>query len=313
MYIFYIFKAIYIGYYDFWKILFIDYYEKRRTMAIRIISDSGCDITKAEIEKLDIKVLPLKVRFDETEYLDGVELDHKTFYEKLIESDELPKTSQITPFEFEELFEEYTNNKDEVICFTISSALSGCYQSACVAASDYDNVYVIDTLNVSIASRLLIELAVKYRDEGMSCKDIVNKIEEIKPRLRVLALMDTLEYLKKGGRISAAAALAGGLLSIKPVVTVEEGKVVVVGKARGSKNGNNVLRTLVDQCGGIDFDMPHATAYTGLSDTLMKKYIEDSKAMYENDIDDVRIFTIGSAIGTHLGPGTIAVAFIARR
>jgi len=309
LYIISIFKEKHMGYYVTCVNCGINFDYLEEKMAIHIVADSGCDITKEELDRLNVRIVPLKVNFEDEEYLDGIDINHEEFYEKLIESDKLPKTSQVSPFEYDEVFSECTKNKDEVICFTISSKLSGCYQSANIAASEYDNVYLIDTLNVSIASRLLIELAVKYRNEGMSCKEIVKAIEDVKPRLKVLGLLDTLEYLKKGGRITSAAALAGELLSIKPVVTVEDGKVVMVGRARGSKNGNNVLRTLVDQSGGIDFSLPHAVAYGGLSDAMIKKYLEDSKAMYEGKTKEVRIFTIGSAIGTHLGPGAIAVAF----
>ena len=281
-------------------------------MAVQIICDSGCDISKEDALSLNVRIIPLKVSFGDEEYLDGVNLAHSDFYEKLIESDDIPKTSQITPFEYETVFNEYTEKGDDVICFTLSGGLSGCYQSANVAAADFDNVHIIDTQSVSVGERMLIELAIRYRDEGLSCDEIVKKVEETKPRLKVLALLDTLEYLKRGGRISSAAALAGELLSIKPVLTVEDGKVVMVGRARGSKNGNNILRTLVEQSGGIDFSLPHCVAYGGLSDKLMMKYLEDSKAMYENEDPELRIFTIGSAIGTHLGPGAIAVVFFTK-
>lgn len=281
-------------------------------MAVQIICDSGCDISKEDALSLNVRIIPLKVSFGDEEYLDGVNLAHSDFYEKLIESDDIPKTSQITPFEYETVFNEYTEKGDDVICFTLSGGLSGCYQSANVAAADFDNVHIIDTQSVSVGERMLIELAIRYRDEGLSCEEIVKKVEETKPRLKVLALLDTLEYLKRGGRISSAAALAGELLSIKPVLTVEDGKVVMVGRARGSKNGNNILRTLVEQSGGIDFSLPHCVAYGGLSDKLMMKYLEDSKSMYENEDPELRIFTIGSAIGTHLGPGAIAVVFFTK-
>ena len=281
-------------------------------MAVQIICDSGCDISKEDALSLNVRIIPLKVSFGDEEYLDGVNLAHSDFYEKLIESDDIPKTSQITPFEYETVFNEYTEKGDDVICFTLSGGLSGCYQSANVAAADFDNVHIIDTQSVSVGERMLIELAIRYRDEGLLCEEIVKKVEETKPRLKVLALLDTLEYLKRGGRISSAAALAGELLSIKPVLTVEDGKVVMVGRARGSKNGNNILRTLVEQSGGIDFSLPHCVAYGGLSDKLMMKYLEDSKSMYENEDPELRIFTIGSAIGTHLGPGAIAVVFFTK-
>jgi len=278
-------------------------------MSIRIIVDSGSDILENEAEAMGVKVLPLKVNFEEEEFLDGVNIDNNTFYEKLIESDTLPKTSQISPAEYADLFDEYLEAGDEVICFTISGELSGCLQSANIAAAGREGIYIIDSKNVAIAIRILLQYGVRLRDEGLTAEDICKKVEEKKAKLKILALLDTLEYLKKGGRISAATALAGEFLSIKPVVTVEDGKVIMVGKARGSKNGNNLLTALVNQSGGIDFTMPFAVAYSGLSDKLINKYLADSKALYEGYVDNVPIHVIGSAIGTHVGPGAIAVAF----
>jgi len=281
-------------------------------MAVKIVVDSGSDITTTQAAELDVVVLPLKVNFEEEEFLDGKNIDNVRFYEKLIESDTLPKTSQIAPAEYEEVFDECEKSGDEVICFTVSSELSGCYQSAHIAADDRKGIYIVDTSNVAIGERALVEYAVRLRADGLSAEEIVNQVLEKKPKLRILALLDTLEYLKKGGRISSATALAGELLSIKPVVTVNDGKVVMVGKARGSKNGNNQIIKMVEETGGIDFTMPYSVAYSGLSDRLILKYLEDSRKLYENYADSVPIHTIGCAIGTHVGPGAIALAFFSK-
>ena len=281
-------------------------------MAVRIIVDSGSDITAKEAKEMDVTVLPLKVSFEDEEYLDGVTIDQKGFYERLIESDKLPKTSQIGPAEYSDVFDKYLETGDEVICFTLSGELSGCIQSATIAADDRDGIYIVDTLNVAIGERILIQYACCLRDKGYSAGQIVKETLAKRDKLKILALLDTLEYLKKGGRISAATALAGEFLSIKPVVTVEDGKVVMVGKARGSKNGNNLLTALVNQAGGIDFSMPYAVAYSGLSDKLIDKYLEDSSSLYEDSTEYVPVHMIGSAIGTHVGPGAIAVAFFAK-
>jgi DegV family protein with EDD domain len=279
-------------------------------MSIRIITDSACDITQAEAKQLNIDVIPLKTIFGEEEFLDGVTLDHKTFYNKLVESDVLPTTSQISPFDYEERYRAAVENGDEVLCITISSKLSGCYQSACIAAEEFPGkVVVVDTLNAAIGERLLIELAISARDEGKNVSEIAALLNEQKHHIRLIALLDTLEYLKKGGRISSASAFAGTLLSIKPVIAIENGEVATLGKARGSKNGNNMLRELVEKNGGINFQMPYALAYTGLNDDLLQKYISDSIALYEGKTDCLPIHCIGSTIGTHAGPGAIAVAF----
>ena len=161
-------------------------------MATRIIVDSGSDISMEQEKALDITVLALKISFGDEEFLDGKDLNNIQFYEKLIESDTLPKTSQISPFEYEEIFDECLANGDEVICFTLSSELSGCYQSANIAADGKEGVYIIDTGNVAVAERAMVEYAVRLRDEGLSTKEIVDKVNEKQPKLKILALLDTL-------------------------------------------------------------------------------------------------------------------------
>lgn len=283
-------------------------------MSIKIITDSASDIFQEEAKKLDITVLPLKTIFGTEEYFDGIDLTYEEFYNKLIESDELPKTSQVTPYEYEMAYKEALKENDEVICITISKYLSGCYQSAIMAKEEMNNsnIYVVDSENATIGERLLIELAIRLKDEGKSAKEIVDILEEKKKNIRLIALLDTLEYLKKGGRISSAVAFFGSLLSIKPVIEVDLGQVKMLGKARGSKNANNILRELVNKKGGIDFTMPYSLAYSGLSTDLLNKYVEDNQDLYKANTDNLPVSKIGSTIGTHVGPGAIAVAFFSK-
>ncbi|MBR6807147.1 MAG: DegV family protein [Clostridia bacterium] len=279
-------------------------------MAIKFIIDSASDVLPEEAEKLGVIHIPMTVRFGDTEYLDTVNLSHSEFYEKLIESDTLPTTSQIPPAVFSEAMKRATENGDCVIVISISSGFSGTYQSACLAAREFgDKVRVIDSESVCVGERILLEYGLRLVSEGKTADEIVSILNEKKKQIRVLALLDTLEYLKKGGRISAAAALAGGMLGIKPVITTDGGKVTVLGKARGSRQGNNLLRELVSKVGGIDFAMPFALAYSGLSDSLLQKYIADSPELLEGAPIPLPIYTVGCAIGTHAGPGVIAVAF----
>ena len=279
-------------------------------MAIKFIIDSASDIVPAEAERLGLIHLPMVVRFGDKEYLDAVTLSHSEFYEKLIESDELPTTSQISPATYDDAITEALHTCDTVIIITVSSKLSGTYQSAVIAAQEHDGkVFVVDSESVCIGERLLILRALEMQSQGLSAEQIVEQLNEEKKHIRVMALVDTLEYLKKGGRISAATAFAGGLLSIKPVIAIENGEVAVIGKARGSKNANNLLRELVTKCGGINFDKPYALAYSGISDTLLQKYIEDSKEIWEHGTSSLPITTVGCSIGTHAGPGAVAVAF----
>lgn len=279
-------------------------------MAVRIIVDSACDLIPEQIKKYQLDVLPIKTIFGEEEFLDGVTMSHEEFFEKLVESEELPTTSQVTPIEYEEKYEEVKQAGDTAVVITLSSKLSGCYQSANIALDGYEDIItVVDSNNVCIGQQILTMLAVQLRDAGKSAKEIAEELEQQKGRIRLIALLDTLEYLKKGGRISGAAAAVGAVLSIKPVIAIEDGEVVVLGKARGSKNGNNMIKQLIQKEGGINFDMPYTLAYSGLSDDLLKKYIKDSTELYDGHGDELPISTIGCAIGTHVGPGAIAAAF----
>lgn len=279
-------------------------------MAIRFIIDSAADIIPAEADALGLIHLPLKVTFGENEYSDAVDLTHKEFYEMLIESDIFPKTSQVNPAAFFSAFQKVVDDGDTAVVITLSSKLSGTYQSAMIAAEDFEGkVFVVDSENVCIGERILIQRGLELRDQGLSAAEIASALNEEKHHIRLLALLDTLEYLKKGGRISSAVAIAGSLLSIKPVIAVENGEVALVGKARGSKKGNNLLRELITNCGGINFDKPYALAYSGLSDHLLQKYIEDSSELWTAHTTNLPISSVGCTIGTHVGPGAVAVAF----
>ncbi len=276
-------------------------------MKTRIIVDSTADLVP-EI-KNRVHVVPLTVHFGDEEYIDGVNIDHKTFYEKLIESDVLPTTSQATPDSFIKEFEKVKEVNESAIVITLSSKFSGTYQSAAIAASEFENIYLIDSGTAAIGVGILTELAFSLLDSGKSAKEVAQILEEEKKKIVVVALVDTLEYLKRGGRVSKTLAFAGNVLNIKPVLSVINGEINLIGKARGSKRGNNLLVEEIDKAGGIDFSKPTFLGYTGISDALLLKYIEDSKRLWEDKIDRLRYTTIGSVIGTHAGPGAVAVAF----
>lgn len=279
-------------------------------MAIRFIIDSAADIIPSEAKELGLIHLPLKVMFGDEEYSDAVDLTHKEFYEKLIENTDFPKTSQVNPDTFASAYQEVVDAGDTAVVITLSGKLSGTYQSAVIAAEDFeDKIFVVDSETVSIGERILIQRGLALRDEGFSASEIAEKLNQEKQQIRLLALLDTLEYLKKGGRISAAVAFAGNILSIKPVIAVENGEVSLLGKARGSKKGNNLLRELISNCGGINFDKPYSLAYSGLSDHLLRKYIEDSTELWATHTGELPINSVGCTIGSHAGPGAIAVAF----
>lgn len=276
-------------------------------MKTRIIVDSTADLVP-EIKKR-VHIVPLTVRFGEEEYLDGVTIDHNTFYEKLIECDTLPTTSQGTPDAFMKEFEKAKESGEAAVVITLASNFSGTYQSAIIAASEYKDVYVVDSTSAAMGSGILVELALRLLDEGKTAKEIAKILEEEKKKIVVVALVDTLEYLKKGGRISKAVAFAGGVLNIKPVLSVIDGEIKMLGKARGSKMGNNLLVQEIEKSGGIDYSKPVLLGYSGISDALLLKYIEDSRSIWEGNLKQVRYTTVGSVIGTHAGPGAVVVAF----
>ena len=277
-------------------------------MNVNLIIDSTTDLRPGLRERFT--VVPLTVHFGEEEYIDGVTISHREFYEKLVESDALPSTSQAVPAAFADVFEQVVSRGETAVVLTLASQLSGTYQSAMIAANDYpDSIFVVDGTSVAIGTGILAELALGLRDQGLSAAQIAAKLEEEKGNIRIVALLDTLEYLKRGGRISATVAFAGSLLSIKPVIAVQDGVIQMLGKARGSKQGNNLLVQQIANAGGVDFDKPLLLGFTGLSDALLLKYIEDSRALWENGVENLAITSIGSVVGTHAGPGAIAVAF----
>lgn len=282
-------------------------------MAIKLIVDSASDIDLAEAQKRNIIMIPMEISFGDETYFDGVTLSRNEFFEKLVETDVFPKTSQINKFRFIEEFEKAVQDESEAVCIVMSSKLSSTYQSAADAAKSFGGrVRVIDSKNACIGERILIDYAQKLIAEGCALDEIENSLNAVKSKVRVLGLLNTLQYLQKGGRISLITAFAGGLLNIKPVVAVKEGEVKLVGKALGSKKGNNLLVQMIEKSGGIDFDMPYVAGYSGLSDEILKKYLSDSAYLWRDSTDSVPSYQIGSTIGAHVGPGAIAVAFFSK-
>lgn len=287
-----------------------DLRKKGFAMSVRIITDSASDMSPAEHPAL--AVLPLSVTFGTDVYMDGVDIDHQRFYEMLVELDELPKTGQVNPYAFSQAIAEAREAGDEAVIITVGAKLSGTNQSARTALAEAPggDVYVVDSNNVTLGERVLVEYALRLVDEGQGAAQIAAAVEAVRDRVVVIGLLETLEYLVRGGRLSAAAGAVGTLLNVKPVVAAEDGLIVQLGKARGSKNGRNLLNQKVEQAGGVDFSMPLALGYTGLSDAVLKKYVEDSAALWAGHTEgELPVHTIGATIGTHVGPGAVAVAF----
>lgn len=275
---------------------------------ITIITDSASDISQEEAESLHIRVLPITIIFDGKDYLDSVTISQDEFYQRLTVDKEFPKTAQINPACFQKAFQEEVDKGNEVLCITLGAKLSGTYQSANIAAMEFqDKVLVVDSDNVCIAERNLVYLAIQDIQKGMSLKDIREHLDQKKKDLVIMAAVDTLEYLERGGRISKAAAFFGNMLSIKPVVAVKEGEVKLIGKARGYKNAHNLLTQLLKKGTKIDFSLPYAVAYSGNDKSLLNKYLETNKELYQDK--NLPIYRIGPTIGTHIGDGAVAVSF----
>ena len=276
-------------------------------MKTRIIVDSTADLMPEF--KSRVHTVPLTVNFGDKEFIDGVTIDHKAFYERLVESDALPTTSQATPDAFMKEYEKAKEAGEAAVVITLASKFSGTYQSAMIAAEDYDHIYIVDSSSAAMGSGILVELAFRLLDGGKTAEEIAKTLNEEKKKIVAVALVDTLEYLKKGGRISKAVAFAGGVLNIKPVLSVIDGEINMLGKARGSKMGNNLRVQDIEKAGGIDFSKPVLLGYSGISDALLKKYIEDSRHIWEGNLQEIRYTSVGSVIGTHAGPGAVVVAF----
>jgi len=273
---------------------------------VRIIVDSTADVSPAAAARLF--TVPLTIHFGEEEFIDGVTLDRAQFYEKLVSCETLPSTSQATPFAFAECYQRAVDAGEDAVVITISSRLSGTCQSAMIAAGDFPGrVHVVDSQSAAIGSAVLAEYALTLVDQGLDAAAIAEKLTAEREKIHLYAVLDTLEYLKRGGRISKTVAIAGGLLSIKPAICLDGGEVKLAGTARGSKQASQLLNQKVAAAGGVDFTRPVLLGYTGSSDALLQKYIADSDELWAER--EIPVSMISGVVGTHVGPGAIAVAF----
>ena len=279
-------------------------------MAVKILIDSASDLSQEKADELGIILMPIKVQFGENEYLDGINLSPSEFYDKLTTSKDLPQTSLINEYQFEEKFKELTQNGYDVVAITLSSKLSGTYNCANEASKKFNNkVFVVDSLNASLGERILGEYAANLAKKSLSAQEITNNLNEKKTKIHITAVIDTLKYLKKGGRISVATAFVGEMLSIKPVIAVIEGEVKVIGKCHGLKKGYLSICDYVLNKGGIDFSMPYGLIWAGNNDSNIKSFKLISERFWKEYEDEIMLHQIGSTIGTHVGPGAIGVAF----
>ncbi len=280
-------------------------------MTVKIITDSGSDLSQKRAQELGIQVIPLRFRFGEEEYLDGVTMSPKEFYERMDREAELPKTSQISPYAYTEAFREAIADGSDVLYISISSGVSGCFQSATLAASEFDGkVKVLDSRHFCSSEGLLAEYAKRLADEGKGLEEIYELLEKAREKVRIIAVFATLENLRKGGRISATSAIVGGALNIKLLITIKDGGVGVLGKLRGMKKGYQAMCDYILDEGGIDHDMPIAFAYSGDDDTNIREFIEMSKDLYPDQ--EIPISYVGATVGTYAGAGAIATAYFVK-
>lgn len=277
-------------------------------MAVKIIVGSTCDVE--ENIKKDLIVVPLHVTFGEEDFLDSVDITKDEFYERLERKEEFPKTSQPTPMAFMEAYKKVVDEGHEAVVIVLSSKLSGTYQSAKIASEGLeDKIFIVDSLNVSNAEGALVEYALRLVKEGKSAKEIAEILEEKKKKLRLVVLVDTLEYLERGGRISKASALIGGLFSVKVLLSMEDGAIASIGKAKGVKNANSLFISEIENHGSIDFSMPLKLGYTGRDSEKIEKYLRETKDLWEDKISSPEFIQIGSVVGTHTGPGALFLAY----
>ena len=268
---------------------------------VQIITDSAADFEPNEIEKLNIICIPLSISFGDKVFRDNENLTKSEFYELLETSDEFPKTSQPSPMELENYLKKFKADGDECIVVTLSSALSGTYQSAVLVKNmtEFDSCHVIDSLNATAGQRILVDYAVKLRNEGKSAKEIADILENLKKRVRLMGCIDTLEYLYKGGRLSKAAYTVGTMANIKPIIKVSnEGKVEVCSKALSIRQG---IRSICYSFSKIKLDTsyPIYVVYSHNrknADILVKHLLDKGYKIPEE-----RIVNIGATIGAHVG------------
>ena len=277
---------------------------------IRILVDTSADMTAEELKELNIEFVPITVTMNGKDYRDGVDLTKDEFYDMLTSTEEFPMTAQPSPQDFVDMFEAAQENGDSLIYLSLSSGLSGTFQTATLAKNmvEYDDIYLVDTLSATHAIHILAQYACKLRDENLPVAEIVEKLEAIKSRITILAGLDTLEYLYKGGRLNKATAAIGELANLKPIITVnEEGKIGVPGKCLGR---NKALASLVKMITekGIDTSFPVYSIYTYGTEN-----VEKLKAKLEKEgIDVTKQLQIGATIGAHIGPGAFGLIFVAK-
>lgn len=278
---------------------------------IRIVTDTASDISAAQARQLNVELVKLGVMFGDTPYDQTQDENFDTFYQMLGSTKELPVTSQPSPEAFLSVFNRAKEAGDEVIAILLSSRLSGTVQSASIAKelSGYANIHIVDSLQAITGQRLLVEYAVRLRDAGKSAADITAAIMEALPRIRLFGALDTLKYLRKGGRIPATTEVIGTMMGIKPLVRLDDGLLGMAGKARGHAGAVTNMIKLVDA--DCDFD-PATPVYFGFTGTQKQMVAFRQLCIQRYGLRDTATCAVGSVIGTHVGPGALAITYLVK-
>ena len=278
---------------------------------IRIVTDSTSDLSPQRAAELGVEVVPLAVHFGEETFRDGVDITKEEFYTRLAQVDTLPTTSQVPPETFIQVFQRLTEGGDQVLGLFISGAMSGTNQSANIARGivDEDNIAIVETGTVTFGLGLLVETACRLRDQGLSLSELEQKLTELAGRVRLLAVVDTLKYLKMGGRISGATAVVGGILGITPIITIQDGLVVSVGKTRGRKAGFQFIDKWLQEKEAPDAALPVTVGHSNAPQVM-----EECMAYFGPKLAgaDLLPSDIGAVVGTHVGPGAGGLAFFVK-
>ena len=277
---------------------------------IRILIDSSADYSAQEAKEHNLELIPINITLNGKNYLDGIDITRDEFYELLTSSEEFPKTAQPSPQDYVDLFEDAKEKGDSVVYLSLSSALSGTFQSATLAKSmvEYDEIYLVDTLSATRAIRIMAEYACKLRDEGDDAATIASKLDEFKSRVVIYAAIDTLEYLSKGGRLSKTAAAVGELANLKPIITVTpEGTMAVPAKALGRNKAISTLTKIVTEK-QIDTSFPIYSLYAIGEENTEKL----EQKLGKEGVRVTKRLQVGSTIGCHIGPGAYGVIFVTK-
>jgi len=274
---------------------------------LRIITDTGSDVTYLGAPALGMESVELGVQFEDFSYDYRNDTDFSVFYEALAKAKNLPTTSQVTPGQYLDLFEDAKAKGDEVLVVTISSEISGTYQSAIMAQemSGYEGISVVDSHLASVGQRMLAEYAVRLREAGKGRLEIAEALEQVKSQVVFGVLMDSLKYLKKGGRVSPAMGILGELLHVKPTVTMREGKIVTLGKARGTESAKQVLWNQFE-ADGYDESWPVYFGYT-YNKEMGEAFMQETKEKF--GLTECILCSVGGVIGTHGGPNNVAIGY----